>query len=458
METNREKDWRKSWQEQLENYSVTPPPEVWEELSEELTPRVRVGRRAILWAAAACIALLVGTFVGLQYLATEIPPHAAPLQTAAYNGPDSDTQPAGTEASKATPLPAEGHPLYAQSNTPSEARHGSDRRADTRRDIASHPHKAAPAVAPAEATGSGRVTDETVPTTATPAVGTGSAAPGTQEKSARQLPGEPRTRKDERVFSLTDANERPADYRNRPTGNRSKGGWTVGLSMGNNLITAADNRYGFGNLAPYSMAEMASIPSGEKASGVSDKSATPYQHIMLQNINARPTTDVKHHFPISVGVTVQKSLTPALALETGLVYTYLASDLTAGDAAYYTQKQQLHYLGIPVKLNWNFLRKRYFNLYLTGGGMVEKCIYGELSSRYEVNDRPSLSETDRLHVDPLQWSVSAAAGISFKLASHINLYAEPGVVYYFDDGSHISTIRKEKPFNINLQAGLRFDF
>ena len=46
----------------------------------------------------------------------------------------------------------------------------------------------------------------------------------------------------------------------------------------------------------------------------------------------------------------------------------------------------------------------------------------------------------------------------FKLASHISLYAEPGIVYYFDDGSDISTIRKEKPFNINLQAGLRFNF
>ncbi len=55
-------------------------------------------------------------------------------------------------------------------------------------------------------------------------------------------------------------------------------------------------------------------------------------------------------------------------------------------------------------------------------------------------------------------SVSVSAGISFKLASHISLYAEPGIVYYFDDGSDISTIRKEKPFNINLQAGLRFNF
>ena len=115
-------------------------------------------------------------------------------------------------------------------------------------------------------------------------------------------------------------------------------------------------------------------------------------------------------------------------------------------------------MGIPLNLNWNFLRKRYFNLYLAGGGMVEKCVYGELSARYDVAPQAALSQDETLSIDPLQWSVSAAVGITLKLAPHVNLYAEPGIVYYFDDGSQVSTIRKEKPFNINLQGGLRFDF
>ena len=128
---------------------------------------------------------------------------------------------------------------------------------------------------------------------------------------------------------------------------------------------------------------------------------TPYQHIMLQNINSHPKTDIKHHFPVSVGITVQKELNNRLALETGLVYTYLSSDLTAGGAAYYTQNQQLHYLGIPLKLNWNFLKKRYFNLYLSGGGMLEKCVHGELSAQYEMNNRPPFSNDETLHIKPI---------------------------------------------------------
>lgn len=449
METNKNSnDWRKSWQEQLDHYSVTPPPEVWEELSEELAPRVRVGRRVVLWAAAACAAILIGCFVGLQYLSPGIPSHEAPLQTARTNRPTAGQPTPDRSIEAITPDPEP--PLYtlAQSSV-----NGHTARV-TRRTV---PTAASLPTAESEPTVElQRVIPDTTSTTGQPAPDYEAEA---HEQPAQSATPSPRTREGYTLYPRSGESEQ-TDYRPARTQTRTSGGWTVGLSLGNSLITATDNRSGFGNLAPYATAEMASLPSPETGTTPNGKeaSASPYQQIMLQNINARPTTDVKHHLPVSIGVTVQKSLNPALALETGLVYTYLASDLMAGDAAYYTQKQQLHYLGIPLKLQWNFLRKRYFNLYVIGGGMAEKCIYGSLSSHYEANDRPSLNQDERLSIDPLQWSVSAAVGITLKLAPHVNLYAEPGVAYYFDDGSQVSTIRKEKPFNLNLQAGLRFDF
>ena len=447
METNKNSnDWRKSWQKQLDHYSVTPPPEVWEELSEELAPRVRVGRRVVLWAAAACAAILIGCFVGLQYLSPGIPAHEAPLQVAQDNRPTAGQPNPDRSIETITPDPEP--PLYAQTQS---SVNGHTARA-ARRTV---PTAASLPTAESEPTVElQRVIPDTTSTTGQP----GYEAEAHEQPAQLATPS-PRTRKGYSLYPRSSESEQTA-YHPARTQTRTSGGWTVGLSLGNSLITAADNRSGFGNLAPYASAEMASLPSPETGATPNSKeaSASPYQQIMLQNINARPTTDVKHHLPVSIGVTVQKSLNPALALETGLVYTYLASDLMAGDAAYYTQKQQLHYLGIPLKLQWNFLRKRYFNLYVIGGGMAEKCIYGSLSSHYEANDRPSLNQDERLSIDPLQWSVSAAVGITLKLAPHVNLYAEPGVAYYFDDGSQVSTIRKEKPFNLNLQAGLRFDF
>lgn len=448
METNRDKDWRDSWKEQLDGHSVTPPEEVWNRLTNEIAPRRIVwGRRAVLWAAAACIAVLVGTFVGLQYFSTGVPSHETPLQTAQTGQPAVDRPALANELSSSNPT----KPLYSQVQSPVNGR--TTRTADSR---------VSPSATPGTIS-----TEESIPVAESRTIvpdsdqTTGQQIANSKRETSSKQPSQATTSSHEREnYTLYPRSGKSEPAASRPirTRSRTNEGWTVGLSLGNSLITAADNRSGFGNLAPYFLIEMASIPLGEDASPASGKSVSPYQHVMLQNINAQPTTDVKHHFPVSVGITVEKSLSPAFALETGLVYTYLASDLTAGDATYYTQKQQLHYLGIPLKLRWKFLRKRIFDLYLAGGGMVEKCLSGKLSAHYEVNDRPSLTEDEPLRVDPLQWSVSAAAGITLKLAPHVNLYAEPGIVYYFDDGSHVSTIRKKKPLNINLQAGLRFDF
>lgn len=446
METNKNKDWRKDWRKQLDNYSVTPPSQVWEELNEEIAPRVRVGRRVVLWAAAACIAVLVGTFVGLQYLSPGVPSHEVPLQTAHAIRPTVTPQPAANDEPT---LATTKQPLYAQTKLHTNPVTDSDNRPE---------YTSTQAKIPTSEPSEAALINE--PTDSSEKVSSKGEAPKSVNptEESQQSPTEPRTREREQRYSLSANETGTTTYPHRESRHRAQEGWTVGLSLGNSLITAAANRNGFGNLAPYAAADMTSLPASAGSDLVNEKDVSPYQHVMLQNLNAQPTTDVKHHFPISVGVTVQKSLNPVLALETGLVYTYLASDLTAGDATYYTQKQQLHYLGIPLKINWKFWQKRYFSLYLAGGGMVEKCIHGELSARYDVAPQESHSQNEDLQVDPLQWSVSAAIGIDLKLAPHINLYVEPGIAYYFDDGSQVSTIRKEKPLNINLQGGLRFDF
>ena len=108
-------------------------------------------------------------------------------------------------------------------------------------------------------------------------------------------------------------------------------------------------------------------------------------------------------------------------------------------------EQKLHYLGIPLKANWNFLDKKLFTLYVSGGGMIEKCVYGKLGTEKET-------------VKPLQFSVSGAVGAQFNATKRVGIYVEPGVAYFFDDGSDVQTIRKENPFNFNIQAGIRLTY
>lgn len=84
-------------------------------------------------------------------------------------------------------------------------------------------------------------------------------------------------------------------------------------------------------------------------------------------------------------------------------------------------------------------------MYVSGGGVIEKSVYGKLGS-------------EKLTVKPLQFSLSSAVGVQINATKNIGFYVEPGVSYFFDDGSDVQTIRKENPFNFNLQAGIRFTY
>ena len=62
-----------------------------------------------------------------------------------------------------------------------------------------------------------------------------------------------------------------------------------------------------------------------------------------------------------------------------------------------------------------------------------------------------------LDTSPWQFSLNGAAGAEYKLTDYFSLYAEPGLGYYFKDGSSTSTIYQDRPLNFNLSFGLRFN-
>ena len=43
------------------------------------------------------------------------------------------------------------------------------------------------------------------------------------------------------------------------------------------------------------------------------------------------------------------------------------------------------------------------------------------------------------------------------LSELLGIYAEPGFSYYFDNGSFVETVYRERPFNFSLSLGLRFN-
>ena len=226
-----------------------------------------------------------------------------------------------------------------------------------------------------------------------------------------------------------------------PTEKKSsqKGTWSMGFAVGNS--GGASTEVG-GGTQYLSRVSMAAVSNG--LMNIPEDKTLVFEDGIPYLRQAKQVIDIKHHQPISVGVSVRKSLGKGFSVESGLTYTLLSSDVKLADGNQEVE-QKLHYVGIPLRANWNFLDKKLVTLYVSGGGMIEKCVYGKLGSEKET-------------VKPLQFSVSGAVGVQLNATKRIGIYMEPGVAYFFDDGSSVQTIRKENPFNFNIQAGIRFTY
>lgn len=226
-------------------------------------------------------------------------------------------------------------------------------------------------------------------------------------------------------------------------------GWAFGLSVGNRSGSSdggdKDLIYdsGPGGLVQGSNINLSATTNGVIAipgeQELTFKDGMPY---VLKRSDE--PVDAKHRQPVSVGFSVRKNLGHGLSVESGLMYTYLYSDLYFGKGNN-SVEQKLHYLGIPLRVNWNFVDTRKFSVYLSAGGAIEKCVYGKLGDEKQT-------------VDPVQLSVLGALGAQYNLSRRWGLYVEPGISYYFDDGSKVQTIRKERPCSFTLQAGLRLTY
>ena len=181
--------------------------------------------------------------------------------------------------------------------------------------------------------------------------------------------------------------------------------------------------------------------------------------ILMYNREEEVRTENRHYLPIRAGISVSYAFTDRWSIESGLVYSYLLSTFRTGSDRYFIDSRQtLHYLGIPLTASYNIWKNRWLDVYVSAGGMLEKCIGGNVRNNYVYNDSIREKKTDHVTVRPLQWSVSASAGLQFNITRLVGLYLEPGVTYHFDNKSGIANVYNEHPLNFNMNLGLRFSF
>ena len=160
--------------------------------------------------------------------------------------------------------------------------------------------------------------------------------------------------------------------------------------------------------------------------------------------------NAKHHAPVSVGLQVAFGIAPRLSLSTGLVYTRTSSDFYPyAPGSSYNVHQVLHYVGIPVGLNYEFWQSGGFHAYVMAGAEAD---YNVKNDTEEEGVKKEDAKRDRV-----QLSGKASLGAQYDITPKVGLYIEPGAKYYFDNGSHVENTFKDKKLNFNLQFGLRFN-
>lgn len=236
--------------------------------------------------------------------------------------------------------------------------------------------------------------------------------------------------------------------------------------------TPADNSRGRHEGAAARWTLSTSAMTGMGASSVTNSTATyveavgpdnviwadnPQLGIGIFNQGKSVKTEYKHRLPVRVGLNVAYRLTDRLSVESGVSYTRLSSDIKDGTKNNYSSSsQKLDYIGVPLNVKYRAFGYRRLSVYASAGLLTEKCVSGKTTHEYVISGEKKKHETEDVAAKPWQLSVNAALGAQFDVFSNVGVYVEPGVSYYFDDRSPLSTIYKEKPLNFNLNLGVRY--
>lgn len=236
--------------------------------------------------------------------------------------------------------------------------------------------------------------------------------------------------------------------------------------------TPADNSRGRHEGAAARWTLSTSATTGMGASSVTNSTATyveavgpddviwadnPQLGIGIFNQGKSVKTEYKHRLPVRVGINVAYHLTDRLSVESGVSYTRLSSDKKDGTKDNYSSgSQKLDYIGVPLNVKYRAFGYRRLSVYASAGLLTEKCVSGKTTHEYVISGEKKKHEAEDVAEKPWQLSVNAALGAQLDVLRNVGVYVEPGVSYYFDDRSPLSTIYKEKPLNFNLNMGVRY--
>lgn len=437
--------------QRLGNAEADVPEGLWDAIEQKLdaqptaAPQMTIAktpRRVVLrrWAVAASVAIVAGA--GLWWYAHDddtLPGGAKALGVVAYD--NAEVKPAVSKRADRTGLSensylSEGSNSLNGYNATMVARYMS-RRADGGADMvamADNDSKAIVAQAFTDERSNGVASSKNV--TDQEAKPEAKREQKEESKVAARSMMNGRAQTTEMRRSATTAMRRSAATEEQLSRRAGNGGskWQFGVGTSGNMT-----RYSSTNgIMPVRYSDVAMAQGSSNAYF----SAEPLQR------DCKETT--KHNMPVSFGATVSYAINDRLALTSGLVYTLATSSFEHGTSSNASKDEQtLHYVGIPLTASYTIWGNSWLKTYVNAGGQADFNVSAKVETEGHTTD---------IDKDRAQLSVGAAAGVQLNVIKQMGVYVEPGVRYYFDNGSNVQTVFKEHPCNFSLQMGLRWNF
>ena len=199
--------------------------------------------------------------------------------------------------------------------------------------------------------------------------------------------------------------------------------------------------------------------NGSVSKGVTYLTSTGGMMSMLSPYDVQ----TRHNIPVSIGMSIGIPLIQnQLYFNTGIKYTYLYSVSTMVDRetreAISADEQNLHYIGIPLGLSYQFVEKGIFRAYLSASATLEKGISKDtrhinyMTSSYESNFTES--------IDGFATSFAVGGGMGVRIVRSLEFYLEPELSWFVFSKKYPQPESKitQSPVNIGVTGGLRWNF
>jgi len=204
----------------------------------------------------------------------------------------------------------------------------------------------------------------------------------------------------------------------------------------------------------------------ENASMMDSVSASNMSRVASINSGhpSEPLAETKRHErPLTLQLSLSRQLNDCWSLSTGLSYTRMKSTFQSGNENTLIHRtQRLHYVGIPLHLNYRLTSGKRWSLYTSCGLQLDLPVSAKLSTQYnyggpytDLNTSPAVETTINA---PWQWSFGIGAGVQYEIVPHLKVYLEPSLNYYIPSSETVETYRTEHPLDLSLPLGIRISW